>query len=126
MVKQKYVLDTNVFISFVKGLLGTTPAASLPMDGKIYISVITRIEALAYPQMTAKEEEKIRTVLRHIHVIPLNRKVEENTIRFRAKVKIKLPDSIISATAITLKAILLSNDSDLLKADWPGLVVRKV
>jgi predicted nucleic acid-binding protein len=126
MAKQKYVLDTNVFISFVKGLLGTAPATSLPMDGEIYISVITRIEALAYPQMTAKEEEKIRTVLRYIHVIPLNRKVEENTIRFRAKAKIKLPDSIISATAITLKAILLSNDSDLLKADWPELIVRKV
>jgi predicted nucleic acid-binding protein len=126
MAKQKYVLDTNVFISFVKGLLGTGPVASLPVDGKIYISVITRIEALAYPQMTAKEEGKIRAMLRYIHVIPLNRKVEENTIRFRAKTKTKLPDSIVSATAITLKAILLSNDSDLLKADWPGLIVRKV
>jgi predicted nucleic acid-binding protein len=73
MAKQKYVLDTNVFISLVKGLLGTTPAASLPVDGKIYISVITRVEALAYPQMTDKEEEKIRAVLRYIHVIPLNK-----------------------------------------------------
>jgi hypothetical protein len=52
--------------------------------------------------------------------------VEKNAIRFRAKTKTKLPDSIICASAITLKAILLSNDSDLLKADWPGLVVRRV
>jgi predicted nucleic acid-binding protein len=126
MAKQKYVLDTNIFISLVKGLLGVTPTASLPIDGKIYISVITRMEALAYPQMTANEEEKIRVVLRYIHVIPLHRKVEENTILLRAKTKLKLPDSIVSATAITLKAILLSNDSDLLKADWPGLIVRKV
>jgi predicted nucleic acid-binding protein len=58
MARQKYVLDTNVVISFVKGLLGTAFAASLPSDGKVYISVITRIEALAYPQMTAEEEEK--------------------------------------------------------------------
>jgi predicted nucleic acid-binding protein len=75
--------------------------------------------------MTAKEEEKICAVLRHIHVIPLNRKVEKNAIRFRAKTKIKLPDSIVCASAITLKAILLSNDSDLLKTGWPGLIVRK-
>jgi hypothetical protein len=53
----------------------------LPVDGKIYTSVIT---------------------------------------------KIKLPDSIVCASAITLKAILLSNDSALLKTDWPGLIVRKV
>ena len=126
MAKQKYVLDTNVFISFVKGLLGATPADFFPGEGKIYISVITRIEALAYPQMTAKEEEKICTMLRDIHVIPLNRKVEETTIPFRAKTKLKLPDSIVSATAIILKAILLSNDSEILKADWPGFIARKV
>jgi predicted nucleic acid-binding protein len=70
MVKAKYVLDTNVLISFVKGLLGTASAAALPVDGKVHISVITRIEALAYPQMPAAEEEKILAVLRLIPVIP--------------------------------------------------------
>ena len=31
-------------------------AVSLPLDGKMYISVITRIEVLAYPYMKAEEE----------------------------------------------------------------------
>jgi predicted nucleic acid-binding protein len=126
MIKPKYVLDSNVFISFVKGLLGTAPASALPVDGKIYMSVITRIEALAYPQMTAKEEEKILAVLRYIPVIPLNRIVERNTVFFRTKTKLKLPDCIIAATAIALDAVLLSNDTGLLNAGWPGLVVKPV
>jgi predicted nucleic acid-binding protein len=126
MVKQKYVLDSNIFISFVKGLLGTAPAAALPVDGKIYMSVITRIEALAYPQMTANEKEKILAVLRYIPVISLNKKVERNTILFRTKTKLKLPDCIVAATAIVLDAVLLSNDAGLLNAGWPGLVVKPV
>ncbi|MDR1106873.1 MAG: type II toxin-antitoxin system VapC family toxin [Treponema sp.] len=126
MSKPKYVLDSNVFISFVKGLLGTTPAAALPVDGKIFISVITRIETLAYPQISAKEEEKILAVLRHIPVVPLTRRVEKNAIIFRKKTKMKLPDCIVAATAITLDAVLLSNDSGLLNVKWPGLVVKRV
>jgi predicted nucleic acid-binding protein len=124
--RPKYVLDSNIFICIVKGLLGAAPAVSLPMDGKIYISIITRIEALAYPKMTAAEEEKIRWLLRNMMVIPLNRKVEKNTIAFRAKTKIKLPDSIVAATAITLHATLLSNDGDLSKINWPGLTIKTV
>jgi predicted nucleic acid-binding protein len=126
MGKPVYVLDTNVFISFVKGLLGTAPAAALPVDGKLYISVITRIEVLAYPKMTAEEEEKIFAVLRHIPVIPLKRKVERNTILFRTRTKLKLPDCIVAAAAITLNAVLLSNDTGLLNAGCPGLVVKPV
>jgi predicted nucleic acid-binding protein len=126
MNRPKYVLDSNIFICIVKGLLGATPAVSLPMDGKIYISIITRIEVLAYPKMTVAEEEKIRWLLRNMIVIPLNRKVEKNTIAFRVKTKLKLPDSIVAATAITLNATLLSNDNDLSKIAWPGLAIRTV
>jgi predicted nucleic acid-binding protein len=126
MAKTKYVLDTNVFIGFVKGLLGTALTASLPADGKIFISVITRIEALAYPRMTTQEEDKILAVLRHIPVIPLKRKIERNSILLRTKTKLKLPDCIIAATALAQNAVLLSNDSGILKAGWPGLVVKQV
>jgi predicted nucleic acid-binding protein len=126
MGKPKYVLDSNVFISFVKGLLGAMPSLSLPLDGKLYISVVTRIEALAWPLMTAAEEAKIRAVLRYFIVIPLNRKVECITIPFRAQTKIKLPDSIVAASSILLNATLLSNDDKLLKTVYPGYKVKSV
>jgi predicted nucleic acid-binding protein len=126
MSKPKYVLDSNVFISIVKGLLGSASTVTLPNDGTLYISIITRIEALAYPLMTAAEEEKIRGLLRYIKVIPLNRKVEKNTIPFRAKTKIKLPDCIVAASAITINAILLSNDSDFSNLYFPGFTVKTV
>jgi predicted nucleic acid-binding protein len=124
MSRPKYVLASNIFISIVKGLLGTAPAVELPLNGKMYISVITRIEALAFPRMIPAEEEKIRRLLRYMKIIPLNRKVEKTTIPFRAKTKIKLPDSIVAASAITINAILLSNDSDFRDLNFPGLTVK--
>jgi predicted nucleic acid-binding protein len=124
MSKPRYVLDTNVFISVVKGFMGTVPSFSLPLDGKIYISVITRIEALAYPNMKAEEEAKIRGLLRYMKVIPLNRKVEQNAIFIRTQTKRKLPDCIIAAAAVSINGILLSNDADFRNLDIPGLTVK--
>jgi predicted nucleic acid-binding protein len=124
MSKNRYVLDSSVFISIVKGLIGTTSSVNLPLDGKIYISVITRIEALAYPNMKAEEETKIRGLLRHMKVIPLNRKVEQNAIFIRAQTKRKLPDCIVAAAALSINGILLSNDTDFRNLNIPGLMVR--
>jgi predicted nucleic acid-binding protein len=87
MSRPRYVLDSNIFISLVKGLLGTAPSISLPLDGKIYISVITRIEALAFPQMTPAEKEKSCLLLRHIIVIPLNKKLKKTPFPSEQKPK---------------------------------------
>ena len=54
------------------------PALSMPLNGKLYISVITRIETLAFPGITPAEESRIRELLTLLKVIPLNRKVERN------------------------------------------------
>jgi predicted nucleic acid-binding protein len=106
--------------------MGTASSVSLPLDGKMYISVITRIEALAYPNMKAEEETKIRGLLRHMKVIPLNRRVEQNAIFIRGQTKRKLPDCLVAAVALSINGILLSNDTDFRNLDVPGLTVRTV
>jgi predicted nucleic acid-binding protein len=106
--------------------MGTASSVSLPLDGKMYISVITRIEALAYPNMKAEEETKIRGLLRHMKVVPLNRKVEQNAILIRAQTKRKLPDCIVAAAALSINGILLSNDMDFRNLNVSGLTVRTV
>ncbi|MDR2246446.1 MAG: type II toxin-antitoxin system VapC family toxin [Treponema sp.] len=126
MSKKRYVLDSSIIISIVKGLMGTASSVSLPLDGKMYISVITRIEALAYPNMKAEEETKIRGLLRHMKVVPLNRKVEQNAILIRAQTKRKLPDCIVAAAALSINGILLSNDMDFRNLNVSGLTVRTV
>jgi predicted nucleic acid-binding protein len=59
-------------------------------------------------------------------VSPLDEKVENLAVEIRRHIKLKLPDCIIAATAIALDAVLLSNDTGLLKIGWSGLVVKPV
>jgi predicted nucleic acid-binding protein len=123
MPKLKFVLDSNVVIDFAKGILGTGPAIKLPMNGKLYISVITRIEALASPSIAPDEESRIRALLKVLKVVPLNRKVENNALLIRQKAKRTLPDAIIAASAATIGATTISRDGHFLKLNWPGLPV---
>jgi predicted nucleic acid-binding protein len=91
-----------------------------------FVSVITRMELLAKPDLPAKEEQDIRGFLSEIVVLALDEKVENIAVEIRRQTKLKLPDCIVAATAIALGAVLLSNDAGLLNAGWPGLVVRQV
>jgi predicted nucleic acid-binding protein len=123
MSKPKFVLDSNVIIDFVKGKLGVGPSINLPNGGTLYISVISRIEALAYQKLSSAEEAQIRRLLKILKVVPLSKKVETFTILIRANTKRKLPDSIIAATAVSLGATLISRDPHLLNLNYPGLPV---
>jgi predicted nucleic acid-binding protein len=69
------------------------------------------------------EENHIRNLLKTLKVIPLNRRVEKNTIRLRRATALKAPDAIIAATALTVGATLISRDKQLLGLNWPGLTV---
>jgi predicted nucleic acid-binding protein len=42
----------------------------------------------------------------------------------RSKPGVKLPDAVIAATAVSLDAILVTGDDDLLKLDFPGFHAR--
>jgi predicted nucleic acid-binding protein len=95
MGKAKFVLDSTTVIDFAKGALGPASALSIPLNGKLYISVITRIETLAFPGITPAEESRIRELFAIFKIIPLNRKVERNTVLIRSKTKRKLPDCIV-------------------------------
>ncbi len=51
----------------------------------------------------------------------LNGRDELATIAFRRGARLKLPDSIIAATAWLIKATLVTRDRRLAALDWPGL-----
>ncbi|MDR2049981.1 MAG: PIN domain-containing protein [Treponema sp.] len=53
----------------------------------------------------------------------MNRRVEQNTVLFRRSKKLKIPDSIIAATALTLQATIISRDDHFTRLNWPGLPV---
>jgi predicted nucleic acid-binding protein len=105
----RFVLDTNAVLY----LLGGRLAQPLPV-GDYFISVISELELLAYPNITEEEEKRIKSFLEDITVIEFPAPVKEQAIDLRKRLGLKLPDAIIAATALSLSATLLTNDQRLL------------
>jgi predicted nucleic acid-binding protein len=114
-------LDSTAVIKYLRNELTIEDIGGNGIER--YISVVTRMEALSYPDMSPDEERRALAFLAKCTIIPLNRQVEEEAIKFRRANKRKLPDCIIAASAAFLGITLLSHDPHLLKSAWPGLTV---
>jgi len=114
-----YLLDTNVVIYLQKGLL----AAPLP-PGRFALSIITEIELRSFSGLTEAQEDALKALFDSLAIIPLDDAVKEETIRLRRECRIKIPDAIIAATALTQGAVLLTNDDRL--QEIPGLKTTTV
>ena len=101
----RYLLDTNAVIYLVNGRL----ALPLP-EGKYSISIITEIELLSFAGMSDEEDRRIRDLLQVLDRVQLSDSVRDQTILLRRQNRMKLPDAIIAASALTQQAILLTND----------------
>lgn len=117
----KFLFDTN---SVVYYLQGRSPWVKFiddtAMTGR-FASVITRMELLAYPDITTDEEDGICRFLSDLVVVPLDDAIETMTITMRRNTRLKLPDAIIAATAVILGATLITGDQRITDLDWPGL-----
>jgi predicted nucleic acid-binding protein len=78
------------------------------------ISQITRMELLGFAGMNEADEQTLQNLLAAVHVVMLDAAVESQTIALRRQRKIKLPDAIIAATAISRGLKLLTLDKTLL------------
>jgi len=77
--------------------------------------------------MPQDEEDNLRAfITERITVINLTNAVKSETINFRRATKQKLPDCIIAATAISIGAVLLSDDKRLLNVSFPGLQMQNI
>jgi predicted nucleic acid-binding protein len=102
----KYLLDTNPIIIALKQGFNIKP-------GKYISSFVTEIELLSYRNLRAGEESAILDLLQNFDIIDINDDIKQKTIDIRRKYNLKLPDSIIVATAIVENAILVSEDKQL-------------
>jgi predicted nucleic acid-binding protein len=121
----EFLLDTNVVIDFLAGdeAVVTYLRSAIPTGSNLSISQITRIELLAVSDLGKEEEHRIRSFLRQIQVLPLTEDVEERAILIRRHNKLKIPDAIIVATAVTFGCVLVTRDRRLLNADVDDLDV---
>ncbi|MDR2144642.1 MAG: PIN domain-containing protein [Treponema sp.] len=123
MPKPRFVLDSTVAIDLLNGLPSSKRIKAKLEHAGVYVSVITRIEMLSFPNSTPEIESRIKNFLKSVKVVPINRNVERNTILLRRSKKLKIPDSIIAATALTLQAAIISRDDHFIRLNWPGLPV---
>ncbi|PIQ47189.1 MAG: VapC toxin family PIN domain ribonuclease [Cytophagales bacterium CG12_big_fil_rev_8_21_14_0_65_40_12] len=102
------LVDTNVIIYVLNG---NRELASLIHSKYAYLSVISELELLSFPKIDKKEEFVIHSFIRDMNLIELNDIIKRETIRLRRAYSLKLPDSIVAATALYLNCPLVTADS---------------
>jgi len=119
-----FLLDTNAVLDFIKGEEKITTVFQTDMKDKPrFVSEITRMELLGYPDITHEEEAIIKNFLLLVEILPCDEMVISQVIQLRRMAKrLKLPDAIIAATAIEYQLILVSRD-DVFSLSLPGLQV---
>lgn len=122
MVEQ-YLLDSNVVSDYLSGKL---PSKSLDfIDGIINndranLSIMSRIELLGY---VSPMSNIINAFVGYSNIFDLTEEIVSKTITLRRSRSIKIPDAIITSTAIVNQLTLIThNTSDFKKIQ--GLKIR--
>jgi len=93
-------------------------------DCEVYINPVVAIEVLAKADMSKNEEAAARALLDSFKWIEIDKTVCDVTVQIRRAKELRLPDALIAASAITLNATVLSNDSHLRDYQRAGYSVR--
>jgi predicted nucleic acid-binding protein len=122
-----YTLDTNAILYYLKDDVGAVSvlrdvfAENVP----IYVSAVTELELFAYSDLTAEEESLIEELLATISVIPVDSRIARLAALVRRSYRLKVPDSVIAATAMfTGSKLLTRNTRDFRKI--PNFIVVKI
>lgn len=108
---KRYLTDTNAIIEYLENKLPN--AASVVLDSTdIQISVVSRIELLAWRKASEKQLNILNSFINSCYVFSLPEETILKTIEIRKNFSIKLPDAIIAATAITNDCILITRNID--------------
>jgi predicted nucleic acid-binding protein len=119
----KYVLDTNIIIYHFRGLSPWTEYINALNQADVCVSVITRMELLAWKEPTPEAERHVLTFLNKLNIALLSPAIEAEAISLRRKTSLKLPDAIVAATAVISDAMLVTNDKTMCALNWPNLKV---
>jgi hypothetical protein len=102
------LLNTNVVLYLLDG---DSVLETYLQDKNFYLSFINELELLGYKDITMEEEAAISYFLEEASLIEINSGIKEITKQLRRNYRLKLPDAIISATAIFLGIPLISADN---------------
>jgi toxin FitB len=112
---QKFLIDTNVIIGLLKGVVPRQNALKLSriIDQDFIVSTIVNIETLGYHAITPEDLIRSERLLSKANVIFIDKLIELKAIEIRQQKKMKLGDSIIAATALVNNlTIVTRNETD--------------
>lgn len=115
---EAYLLDTNAISKALRNLL---PESGLNLirsaiANRAIISVITRIELIGFDPKDQRTEEAFALFVNAATELGSDKVVILTTIELRKRIRIKLPDAIIAATALVHDLTLVSDNAvDFLK-----------
>ena len=115
-----YLLDSNVIIDYLNASLSESAMRFMDkvVDTQSNISVITKMETLGYNFKSEFEKNIMELFISESTVYTINDDIVTQTINIRKRNKIKLPDSIIAATALVYGLILVTrNVTDFVNID---------
>lgn len=114
---RRFVLDTNAIIQLLKG---NPEVLDLISDSDfLAISVISQLEFLGFAGISREDELLFTAFKERVEVIDVaasNSALMESIANLRAATYLKLPDAIISATAQSVGAVLITADVKLLNS----------
>jgi predicted nucleic acid-binding protein len=122
-MKGKFVLDTNILIFHFEGLSPWVDFINGLKPSNGCISVITRMELLAWNGLTSVGERQVKVLLERLSIAPLSPEIEAEAISLRRKTRLKIPDAIVVATAVITDAMLVTNDKAMCALNWPNLKI---
>lgn len=110
----QYLTDTNVVSNYFSNSFSETVMKFIDnvIDSIPNLSVITQIELLCW-KTESETEKKVNDFINDSLILEISSEVINNCVNIRKNRKIKTPDAIIAATALTYNYTLLTtNEKD--------------
>jgi predicted nucleic acid-binding protein len=120
-----YLIDTNIAIGYIGKELSTQSTIWLENQidaGECAISIINWIEIFSFSTMTAAEKTQFDDFCNRLYKFNISEDIANQTVQIRQITKIKLPDALIAATAVTQNLTLLTRNT----ADFKNISGLKI
>ncbi|RCJ31077.1 twitching motility protein PilT [Nostoc punctiforme NIES-2108] len=125
MSGSRYLLDTNAIVALLQG--NSKLLQLLQNADWIGISIISKIEFLAFSQLSQGDRQLFEQFIQRVEVVSLmadDTVLIEQIIQLRQQYRLKLPDAIIAAMTLQAAANLVTADREFAKVstlavlDW--------
>ena len=119
MVATSVLFDTNILIDCLRGIL--VARTEIDRYSNRAISLVTWMEVVA--GVTPSDEAAVRAFLDTFLIVPVTQAIAENAVLNRRMSRMKLPDSIILATAQIQSRLLITRNTRDFPAAQSGIHV---